>query len=110
MGRIAELEGCQSLGNGVDVVVPSRLLKRRFFHKSTAVSLQALWQGALLGSSKPGWCKLCGCSLSLQHVLWDCPDISAKFPEPPLLAKARRQFPWPSLWLHGLVPEGCHPT
>ena len=105
--RISGLEGCQDLKDGVDTVVPHRLLRRRFFNKSTLTNLQALWQGALLGASKPGWCKLCKCHLSLQHVLWDCPFISNKFPEPPHLQKLRAQFPWRSLWLRGLVPRAA---
>ena len=105
--RISGLEGCQDLKDGVDTVVPHRLLKRRFFNKSTTTNLQALWQGALLGASKPGWCKLCKCHLSLQHVLWDCPFISNKFPEPLHLQKIRANFPWGSLWLRGLVPRAA---
>ena len=103
--RITSLSGCSRLQGGVDTTVPRRLLKRRFFRKSTVVNLQALWQGAVLSESKPGWCKLCHCALDLQHVLWACPFVASKFPEPPHLRKARSSFPWPSLWLRGLVPK-----
>ena len=103
--RIAALSGCAPLQAGIDATVPRRLLKRRFFRKHTGLHLQALWQGALLSDSKPGWCKLCQRALSFQHVLWDCPFTASKFPEPPHLSKARERFPWPSLWLRGLVPK-----
>ena len=103
--RVAKLEGCHALDLGVDFAVQDRLQKRKFFNKNMAVNLQALWQGALLSRSKPGWCTACNCPLDLQHVLWDCPFISDKFPLPPHLREARAKFPWPSLWLRGLVPK-----
>ena len=103
--RVAKLEGCYALDLGVDFAVQDRLQKRKFFNKSMAVNLQALWQGALLSRSKPGWCTACNCPLDLQHVLWGCPFISDKFPLPPHLREARAKFPWPSLWLRGLVPK-----
>ena len=103
--RISLLDGCHALGRGLDVTVPERLQKRKFFNKHMAVSLQALWQGALVSSSKQGWCTRCDCPLDLQHVLWDCPFISNPFIAPPHFSAARMQFPWPSLWLRGLVPR-----
>ena len=105
--RISALEGCSMLKQGADLVVPKKLLKKKFLNKHTLVSLKALWQGALLSDSKPGFCKRCRCPLNLQHVLWDCPIIKTKFPAPKHFETAREQFPWPSLWLRGLPPL-CH--
>ena len=103
--RISLYDGCQALGDGLDVTVPERLHKRKFFNKNMAVNLQALWQGALVSHSKQGWCTLCSCPLDLQHVLWDCPFISNPFPAPLHFSKARKQYPWKSLWLRGLIPR-----
>ena len=103
--RVASLAGCSCLEHGIDTKVPRRLMQRRFFNKQKHVHLQALWQGALFSESKPGLCSLCNCALDLNHVLWQCPFIISKFPEPPHLTKARALFPWPSLWLRGLVPS-----
>ena len=103
--RVASLAGCSCLEHGIDSKVPRRLMQRRFFNKQKHVHLQALWQGALFSESKPGLCSLCNCALDLNHVLWQCPFINSKFPEPPHLTKARALFPWPSLWLRGLVPS-----
>ena len=103
--RISLYDGCQALREGFDVTVPERLQKRKFFNKNTAVNLQALWQGALVSHSKQGWCTLCSCPLDLQHVLWDCPFVSNPFPAPLHFAKARKQYPWKSLWLRGLIPR-----
>ena len=107
MQRVSCLEGCLDLVSGVDLTIPDRLQRKKFFNKNMAVNLQALWQGALLGQSKPGWCKNCCCQLSLQHVLWDCPFIAGRYPEPPHFRTARQRFPWPSLWLRGLVPKSA---
>ena len=103
--RISLYEGGQALGDGLDVTVPERLHKRKFFNKNMAVNLQALWQGALVSHSKQGWCTLCSCPLDLQHVLWDCPFILNPFPAPLHFSKARKQYPWKSLWLRGLIPR-----
>ena len=103
--RISLYDGCQALGDGIDVTVPERLQRRKFFNKNMAVNLQALWQGALVSHSKQGWCTLCSCPLDLQHVLWDCPYISNPFPAPLHFSQARKQYPWDSLWLRGLVPR-----
>ncbi|CAE7255944.1 unnamed protein product, partial [Symbiodinium sp. CCMP2592] len=102
--RISDLEGCHLLVQGVDLTMPKKLLKTKIFNKNTLVSLKALWQGALLSESKPGYCKQCRCRLNLQHVLWECPALTTKFPEPPHFTQARKDFPWESLWLRGLVP------
>lgn len=48
---------------------------------------------------------MCDCPLDLQHGLWECPFISKPFPVPPHFNAARKKFPWPSLWLRGLVPR-----
>ncbi|CAE7692335.1 unnamed protein product [Symbiodinium sp. CCMP2592] len=103
--RTSLLAGCSQLVHGIDAKVPRRLMKRRFFNKKTHVHLQTVWQGALISESKPGFCKLCNCALDLNHVLWQCPFIKSKFPEPPQFAKARELYQWPSLWLRGLVPS-----
>ena len=105
--RVSALEGCSMLRQGADLVVPKKLLKKKFLNKHTLVSLKALWQGALLSDSKPGFCKMCHCPLNLQHVLWDCPVIRTKFPAPEHFETAKKQFPWPCLWLRGLPPL-CH--
>ncbi|CAE7770113.1 unnamed protein product [Symbiodinium sp. CCMP2592] len=106
--RVSQFEGCAALRSGVDLTVPDRLQKRKFFNKNMLVNLQALWQGALIGQSKPGWCKLCGCQLSLQHVLWDCPFIAERFPEPVHFRAAQQTSACVS-WAIGayeLRPEG----
>ena len=105
--RLSLYDGCQVLGDGIDVTVPERLQRRKFFNKNMAVNLQALWQGALVSHSKQGWCTLCSCPLDLQHVLWDCPYISNPFPAPLNFSKARKQYPWDSMWLRGLVPRAA---
>ena len=105
MQRVSLLEGCQALRLGVDLTIPNRLQRRKFFNKHMIVNLQALWQGALLSQSKTGWCTLCNCRLNLQHALWDCPFIAQRYPEPLHFRAARKRFPWPSLWLRGLVPK-----
>ncbi|CAE6956212.1 unnamed protein product [Symbiodinium sp. CCMP2592] len=103
--RVSLNDGCQNLRGGLDATVPERLQKRKFFNKNMTVNLQALWQGALVSRSKQGWCTRCHCPLDLQHVLWDCPFIAQPFPAPQHFRAARQQFPWPSLWLRGLVPQ-----
>ena len=103
--RVSLNDGCQALADGLDATVPERLQKRKFFNKNMAVNLQALWQGALVSQSKQGWCTMCSCPLNLQHVLWDCPFISNPFPAPPHFSTARKQYPWKSLSLRGLVPR-----
>ena len=105
MQRVSLLEGCQALRLGVDLTIPNRLQRRKFFNKHMIVNLQALWQGALISQSKTGWCTLCNCRLNLQHALWDCPFIAQRYPEPLHFRAARKRFPWPSLWLRGLVPK-----
>ena len=105
--RLSALEGCSMLKQGVDLVVPKKLLKKKFLNKHTLVSLKALWQGALLSEPKPGFCTRCQCRLNLHHVLWECPVVTQNFPEPEHFETARAQFPWPSLWLRGLAPL-CH--
>ena len=41
--RISALEGCSMLKQGADLVVPKKLLKKKFLNKHTLVSLKALW-------------------------------------------------------------------
>ena len=108
--RIAGQEGCSLLRQGADLTVPRKLAKRKHLHRNTLVGLSAVWQGALVSASKPGWCRRCRCSLSLQHVLWDCPFIANKFPDE--FQKERLACPWPSLWLRGLPPLSVvlHPS
>ena len=100
--RISSQEGCSSLQQGVDFTVPRQMAKQRFLHKNTLTGLQAVWQGALVSASKPGWCKKCKCTLSLKHVLWDCPIITDKFQDD--MKEVRAELQWPSLWLRGLPP------
>ena len=100
--RISSQEGCFSLRQGVDFTVPRQLARRRHVRADTLTGLQAVWQGALVSASKPGFCTRCRCALSLEHVLWQCPFIAEAFHDD--MQEARQEFPWPSLWLRGLVP------
>ena len=108
--RIASSESCQDLKQGIDPTVPRRLLKR-----SAGVldrtALKAVYQGALISSTKPGWCKLCKVPLSLQHIFWDC-LIWENWPSNPSHWKqAREQWAFPCLWNRGLIPRSLtfHP-
>ena len=77
--RISSQEGCFSLRQGVDFTVPRQLARRRHVRTDTLTGLQAIWQGALVSASKPGFCTRCRCALSLEHVLWQCPFIAEAF-------------------------------
>ncbi|CAE7457975.1 unnamed protein product [Symbiodinium sp. CCMP2592] len=108
--RIAQQEGCGSLDQGTDFTVHRKLLKRKHVQRATLSNLHAVWQGAMVSSAKPGWCKLCQCPLSLQHNLWECPFICKQF-DAKEFSEMKSQYPWPSLWLRGLPPlsEVRHP-
>ncbi|CAE7251918.1 unnamed protein product [Symbiodinium sp. CCMP2592] len=108
--RIAQQEGCGSLDQGIDFTVHRKLLKRKHVQRATLSNLHAVWQGAMVSSAKPGWCRLCQCPLSLQHNLWECPFICKQF-DAKEFSDLKSQYPWPSLWLRGLPPlsEVRHP-
>ena len=111
--RIARLEGCEDLKMGVDCTVARKVLRRatKGLQKS---GLEAVVQGGLLSHSKPAWCHLCECPVSLRHQFWDCaywaqkPNLAA---EPRRWQQARVAVPYQSLWLRGLLPMAAtaHP-
>ena len=108
--RIASQEGCEQLAQGIDFTVPRKLAKRNHVHRNTRTGLMAVWQGSLPGVTKQGWCRACACKLTVQHALWECPYLSNRFPD--TFADSRSLYPWPSLWLRGLVPKlpSLHPA
>ena len=108
--RISHQDGCTQLAQGIDCTVPRKLAKRSHLHKNTRTGLMAVWQGSLPGATKHGWCRSCRCLLTVQHALWDCPYLHSKFPDN--FDESRSLYPWPSLWLRGLVPlvHTRHPT
>ena len=105
VSRIAKLEGCEDLRQGVDSTVARKLLRRATKGLQRS-GLEAVLQGGLLSHSKPAWCQLCNCPVSLRQF-WECaywaqkPSLAA---EPRRWQQARAEVAHQSLWLRGLLP------
>ena len=76
--------------HGVDFTVPKRMLKqyRSKGQHRRASALKLVLQGHLHQVSKLcETCPLCGAVMDGTRVLWDCPELNSRLPEP-----------WPSMW------------
>ena len=112
--RISKQDSCESLKAGIDWTVQRSLCKDFRSQANKLTALRAVWQGAVLTSSKGSrsHCPLCHVPGSLEHVLHDCKWWQHRFPKPGKSWDSKRKdFPWASLWNRGLVPAAVtqHP-
>ena len=102
---IAQQSGCASLRDGFDTTVLREVDKATPRHKKGAIRM--VWQGAFqCRKLKDGsTCPLCAVPLTTEHVVYDCKWWSGRAPPPHQHWKKKKEsFPFPCLWLRGLMP------